>query len=55
MDSGIKYQLKDTDMQFAFSVYGDMRVGDEVTLVYEVAGTDSDGEPIYNVIDYLED
>lgn len=55
VDSGIKYQLKDTDMQFAFSVYGNMRVGDEVTLVYEVAGTDSDGEPIYNVIDYLED
>lgn len=55
VDSGIKYQLKDTDMQFAFSVYGDMRVGDEVTLVYEVSGTDSDGEPIYTVIDYLED
>lgn len=55
VDSGIKYQLTNTDMQFAFSVYGDMRVGDEVTLVYEVSGTDSDGEPVYTVIDYLED
>lgn len=50
---GIQYQLKSSQMQFAFSMYGNNRVGDKVTLVYEKA-VQSDGTEVYQVVDYIE-
>lgn len=54
LDDGNTYELAGTEMQFAFSSYGDMRVGDTVTLVYTIT-TGNDGEETRNVIDYIED
>ena len=51
---GRTYTLSNSDVQFAFSMYGDLRVGDEVTVIYE-ASTDSEGESIYSVVDYMEE
>lgn len=48
-----EFNLKDSDVQFGFSIYGDMQVGDQVILICEVTGN-SDGDMSYTVIDYLE-
>lgn len=48
-----QYQLKGSEVQFAFSMYGDVKVRDWVALVYEKT-TQSDGTEIYTVVDYLE-
>ncbi|MDO4324507.1 MAG: S-layer homology domain-containing protein [bacterium] len=50
---GRKYKLSSSDVQFAFSMYGDLRVGDEVTVIYEAS--DGDGETVYTVVDYMEE
>lgn len=52
--SGETFLLSTSEMQFAFSMYGDLRVGDEVTLVYS-RSEKSDGTEVYTVIDYFED
>lgn len=54
LDDGNTYELTSTDMQFAFSSYGDLRVGDTVNLVYTLS-TDSEGNETRTVIDYIED
>lgn len=54
LDDGNTYELSSTDMQFAFSSYGGLGVGDEVTLVYTLS-TDNDGNETRTVIDYIED
>jgi len=54
LDDGNTYTLSSTEMQFAFSSYGDLRVGDTVNLVYTLS-TDSDGNETRTVIDYIED
>lgn len=48
-----EFKLKDSDVQFGFSIYGDMKVGEQVILVCEVSGG-SDGDMSYTVIDYIE-
>lgn len=52
--SGESFLLSTSEMQFAFSMYGGLRVGDEVTLVYS-RSEKSDGTTTYTVIDYFED
>lgn len=54
LDDGNTYELTSTEMQFAFSTYGDMRVGDTVTLVYTVS-TSAEGDETRTVLDYIED
>ncbi|WP_077610722.1 S-layer homology domain-containing protein [Clostridium sp. Marseille-P2415] len=54
LDDGNTYELTSTEMQFAFSSYGDLRVGDTVNLVYTMS-TDSEGNETRTVIDYIED
>lgn len=54
LDDGSTYELESTEMQFAFSSYGDMRVGDTVTLVYTIS-SNNDGDETRTVIDYIED
>lgn len=54
LDDGNTYTLTSTEMQFAFSSYGDLRVGDSVNLVYTLS-TDSEGNETRTVIDYIED
>lgn len=49
----IQYQLKGSEVQFAFSMYGDVKVSDRVALVFEKT-TQSDGTEIYTIVDYLE-
>lgn len=51
---GQEYLLSSSEMQFAFSIYGSLRVGDTVTLVCEKAAGSGD-EAVYTVIDYVED
>lgn len=53
-DEDTQYHLEDADVQFAFSIYGEFRVGDQVVLICETAGTNSNGDPSYKVIDYIE-
>lgn len=55
LDDGNTYELTSTEMQFAFSTYGDMRVGDSVTLVYSVSTAGQEGEETRTVLDYIED
>lgn len=54
LDDGNTYELESTEMQFAFSTYGDMRVGDTVTLVYTVSAN-TEGDETRTVLDYMED
>lgn len=53
-DSDIQYKLSSADMQFAFSIYGSLKVGEDVVLVVEKT-TAADGEDIYTVVDYVFD
>ena len=49
----IEFRLKDSDVQFAFSIYGEMQVGDWVILICERSGG-TDGVDSYTVTDYIE-
>ena len=48
-----EFKLRDSDVQFAFSIYGDMGVGDKVILICEKTGG-TDGVESYTVTDYIE-
>ncbi len=55
--SGREFALESSDMQFAFSVYGNMEIGDDIIIVWESSGSssgedadDTDG----TVIDYID-
>lgn len=52
-ESGEEYQLQSSEMQFAFSMYGSIRVGDKVVLVYEKIKS-GEGTEVFRVVDYLE-
>lgn len=52
-DTSVQYKLGNTDVQFAFSIYGEFEVGDDVVLICE-ATTNSYGDITYTVIDYVE-
>ena len=41
-------------MQFAFSMYGTLEVGDRTTLIYPTS-TSADGMETYTVMDYVDD
>jgi hypothetical protein len=49
-----EYKLSNSEMQFAFSIYGSLRVGDTVTLVCEKT-VDANGDATYTVVDYVEE
>lgn len=51
---GDMYSLNSTEMQFAFSIYGSLKVGDGVVLIYQVSKAGEDSDEAYSVIDYLE-
>ena len=55
---GVEYELATSDMQFAFSVYGDLKVGDEIIVIWEnktaSAVEDDNDNPEYKLIDYIE-
>lgn len=53
-DEDKEFKLGNSEMQFAFSIYGSLRVGDTVTLICEKT-TNSNGDITYTVIDYVED
>lgn len=53
-DNGIQYKLTDSDLQFAFSIYGTLKVGDDVALICQVT-QNSDGTETYTVVGYIED
>ena len=53
-DSDIQYKLSSADMQFAFSIYGSLKVGEDVVLIVEKTPA-ADGEDIYTVVDYVFD
>ncbi|MCC8060981.1 MAG: S-layer homology domain-containing protein [Clostridiales bacterium] len=50
----VEYELSNSEMQFAFSIYGSLRVGDTVTIICEKT-TNSSSDETYSVIDYVED
>lgn len=49
-----EYKLTNSQMQFAFSIYGSLRVGDTVTLICEKT-VNSNGDATYTIVDYVED
>ncbi len=51
---GEEYKLATTEMQFAFSVYGSIRVGDTVTLICDKV-IDSNDNATYTIVDYVLD
>lgn len=53
-DDDREFKLGNSEMQFAFSIYGSLRVGDNVTLICEKT-TNANGDITYTVIDYVED
>ena len=56
--SGVEYQLSTSDMQFAFSVYGDLKIGDEIVVIWESKAAsgneDDDSDEVYTLIDYID-
>ncbi len=52
--SGERYRLSSSEMQFAFSMYGSLEVGDRITLIYTVSA-DGAGNETYTVIDYVDE
>ena len=52
--NGETYQITNSDMQFAFSIYGSIKVNDDVTLVVDINNAE-DGTSTYSVVDYIED
>lgn len=56
-DDGESYTCKLTtsDLQFAFSIYGTVEVGDDVILICSGISESEEGEPSYQVNDFLED
>ena len=52
--SEIQYKLSSADMQFAFSIYGSLKVGEDVVLIVEKTSSAND-EEIYTVVDYIFD
>lgn len=53
-DDSEEYVLSSSEMQFAFSIYGSLRVGDRVTLICEKT-VNSNDDATYTVVDYVED
>ena len=53
-DSDIQYKLSSADMQFAFSIYGSLKVGEDVVLIVEKT-TSANEEETYTVVDYVFD
>lgn len=47
------YQITSSDMQYAFSLYGDIKVHDTITVIWEQRGNGDDTEDP-TVIDYIE-
>ncbi len=56
-DDGDTYEcsLTTSDLQFAFSIYGTVQVGDDIILVCSGSSENEDGDVTYRVIDFLED
>lgn len=52
--SDIQYKLSSSDMQFAFSIYGSLKVGEDVILIVEKT-TSANEEETYTVVDYIFD
>ena len=54
--SGVEYALETSDMQFAFSVYGDLEVGDDIVVIWENRNTSvsEDDDIEYTLIDYID-
>ena len=51
---GSRYRLDSSEMQFAFSMYGALEVGDRITLIYSTV-TDGNGEETRTVLDYVDE
>ena len=52
-DESVQFTLSSSDVQFAFSIYGDYKVGDKVVLICD-ATTNASGDVSYTVVDYVE-
>lgn len=56
-DDGDSYDcsLTTSDLQFAFSIYGTVKVGDDVILICSGSSEGADGDVTYRVTDFVED
>lgn len=56
-DDGDSYEcsLTTSDLQFAFSIYGTVKVGDDVILICSGSSEGADGDITYRVTDFVED
>lgn len=56
-DDGDSYEcsLTTSDLQFAFSIYGTVKVGDDVILICSGSSENMDGDRTYRVTDFVED
>ena len=54
LDNGDRYLLGSSEMQFAFSMYGTLEVGDRITLIYSTS-TDGNDNETYTVLDYVDE
>ena len=52
-DENVQFKLSSSDVQFAFSIYGDYQVGDKIVLICDTT-TNADGDVSYTVVDYVE-
>ena len=53
LDNGDRFLLSTSEMQFAFSMYGSIEVGDRITLIYTISTSGND-EETYTVVDYVD-
>lgn len=53
-DPQAEYLLSSSELQYAFSMYGTVQVGDDVVLICEKT-TNSNGDSSYKVVDFLEE
>lgn len=52
---GTEYALTTSDMQFAFSVYGELEIGDTITVIWEQKSSDEEDSDIERtLIDYID-
>lgn len=53
IDDDMRFKLSSNDMQFAFSIYGSCKVGENVTLIYTVENENSESGYEGTVVDYV--
>ncbi|RGY99461.1 S-layer homology domain-containing protein [Clostridium sp. AM58-1XD] len=53
LNDDTEYQIDNSEMQFAFSVYGTVEIGDMITVIYSKSGEGDDDSVTRKILDYI--